>query len=83
MAFDTYVELTGIEGEATAKGFEKKDRDLLVFLGRVRPGHHRPRQRRHLGVPRQHLIVQRDEEDGRRLAQAVQGMLHSATTSTR
>jgi type VI secretion system secreted protein Hcp len=24
MAFDTYVELTGIEGEATAKGFEKK-----------------------------------------------------------
>jgi len=23
MAFDTYVELTGIEGEATAKGFEK------------------------------------------------------------
>jgi type VI secretion system secreted protein Hcp len=24
MAFDTYVELTGIDGEATAKGFEKK-----------------------------------------------------------
>ena len=24
MAFDTYVELTGIEGEATAKSFEKK-----------------------------------------------------------
>jgi type VI secretion system secreted protein Hcp len=24
MAFDTYVELTGIEGEATAKNFEKK-----------------------------------------------------------
>jgi type VI secretion system secreted protein Hcp len=24
MAFDTYAELTGIEGEATAKGFEKK-----------------------------------------------------------
>ena len=38
MAFDTYVELTGIEGEATAERVREEDRDLLLLLGRVGAG---------------------------------------------
>ncbi len=52
MAFDAYLDLKDIPGEATAKGFEKKIEIFSFSLGRQRPGNGRPRHYRHVGVAR-------------------------------
>ena len=45
MAFDTYIKIAGVDGEATADEAREADRDLLLLVGRLEPDHRRLRRR--------------------------------------
>jgi hypothetical protein len=71
MAFDTYVETARNCWRGNRQRIRKKI-EIFFVLSWCRHPVDRPRQLGHLGVARQHLVVQHHEEDGHRIVQAVQ-----------